>query len=274
MSASWGMWLLFAGVGALWVEPMGAQDADAACPHAALRPLLATEGEWQVTWRDRLAPDRYVTSRARSVITPVVRGCGLLERFEGTREGRAFTALALVAPAGDDSLDRVWQDSEHGQVLLFRASAGGLPLRFEWSRDLGDRVLRLRLTYLALGPDRFTTETELSPDGGRSWALVGRMEYRRTDPPATGTGRKRQQEPTVDRYPSSSVDFCTIRPTSPYRNADSASSQKLRWVSSSMRSSGWPVALEKIRFSRSRIRRISRASMSMSLAVPPAPPAG
>ena len=45
-------------------------------------------------------------------------------------------------------------------------------------------------------------------------------------------------------------------------------------MSFSIRSIGCPVAAEKIRLMRSRILMISRASMSMSAAVPPLPPAG
>jgi hypothetical protein len=103
-----------------------------------------------------------------------------LERFAGMRAGRRFEALTLIAPAGGDSLHRVWQDSEHGAILLFTADARTKPLRFEWSRDLGDHVLRLRTTYRALTGTGFTTETELSPDGGHTWQLVARQEYRRS----------------------------------------------------------------------------------------------
>jgi hypothetical protein len=149
------------------------------CPTPALVPLFSTRGDWVVTWRDRLAPDHYVTTQARSTIELSAGGCGLLEHFEGGRHGHPFTAVSLIGPASPDSLQRIWQDSEHGTLLLFQAFAQARPLRFEWSRDLGDRVLRLRYTYLALGPDRFTTETELSTDGGESWQIVAHLEYRR-----------------------------------------------------------------------------------------------
>src|SRR3954468_8918371 len=63
-------------------------------------------------------------------------------------------------------------------------------------------------------------------------------------------------------------------PTRPYSFAWSAISQKLRCVSDSMRSSDCPVSRAKIRLMRSRIRMISRASISTSAAVPLPPPAG
>jgi hypothetical protein len=93
--------------------------------------LSPTRGIWEVIWRDRLAPGRYDTTRARAAIEPTARGCGLMERFEGTREGRPFAALTLIGPAAGDSLQRIWQDSEHGTLLVFGASAVGRPLRFE-----------------------------------------------------------------------------------------------------------------------------------------------
>lgn len=152
------------------------------CAASLPSALQATRGTWWVSWLDRSSPGRYVTSQAEAVIEPSAGGCGLLERFEGTRDGRPFSAVTLLAPAGHDSLQRIWQDSEHGELLLFRASADSRPLHFEWHRDLGDRVLRLRLTYRVLRHDAFSTETELSPDGGRTWELVGRSEYRRQTP--------------------------------------------------------------------------------------------
>ena len=158
---------------------VGGQDPPA-CPSLALARLASTRGTWTVQWLHRVAPEQYATSEARSSIEATSQGCGLLERFAGVRAGRAFEALTLIAPAGGDSLHRVWQDSEHGGLLLFTADARASPLRFEWSRDLGDRVLRVRTTYRALTAAGFTTETELSPDGGRTWQLVARQEYRRS----------------------------------------------------------------------------------------------
>jgi hypothetical protein len=141
--------------------------------------LSSTRGSWEVTWRDRLAPGRYDMTLARAMIESTAGDCGLLERFEGTREGRPFSALALIGPSAGDSLQRIWQDSAHGTLLEYGALAAVRPLRFEWSRSLGERVLRLRHTYLTVAADSFVTETELSPDGGRSWDVVSQLIYRR-----------------------------------------------------------------------------------------------
>ena len=162
---------------ALVRQPAAAQVST--CPSPAIAALAGTRGEWDVTWRDRLAPGRYDTTQARATIEPAAGGCGLLERFEGTREGRPFAALSLIGPAAGDSLQRIWQDSGHGVLLVFAGSSRTSPARFEWRRDLGERVLRLRYTYLALAPDSFTTQTELSPDGGKTWAVVAHLVYRR-----------------------------------------------------------------------------------------------
>ena len=149
------------------------------CPPPALAQLAFTRGTWVVRWLDRVAPEQYATSEARATVESASGGCGLLEHFDGVRAGRRFESLTLIAPAGGDSLHRVWQDSEHGAVLLFTADTRTQPLRFEWSRDLGDRVLRLRTTYRVQTTERFTTETELSPDDGRTWQLVARLDYHR-----------------------------------------------------------------------------------------------
>jgi hypothetical protein len=162
---------------ALVRQPAAAQAPP--CPAPAIAALAGTRGEWDVTWRDRVAPGRYDTTQAHATIEPTAAGCGLLERFEGTREGRPFAALSLIGPAAGDSLQRIWQDSGHGVLLVFGGSSGTGPPQFEWRRDMGERVLRLRHTYLALAPDSFTTQTELSTDDGRTWDVVAHLVYRR-----------------------------------------------------------------------------------------------
>jgi hypothetical protein len=168
--------LMLATAGAPGIAP--GQDRPA-CPAPVLARLATIRGAWIVRWLDRLAPQKYAASMARSTIETTAGGCGLLERFAGLRAGERFEALTLIAPAGDDSLQRMWQDSEHGAILLFTADLRADPLRFEWSRNLGGRVLRVRMTYLMLATEGFITETELSPDDGRTWQLVSRQEYRR-----------------------------------------------------------------------------------------------
>jgi hypothetical protein len=176
----WRPFLFTAMLGAIGFPGLVAGQAHPACPSPALAHLAVTRGAWVVRWLDRVAPEQYATSEARATIEATAGGCGLLEHFHGMRAGRRFEALTLIASAGGDSLHRVWQDSEHGALLLFTADARGHPPRFEWSRDLGDRVLRLRTTYRTLTAEGFTTETELSPDGGHTWQLVARQEYRRS----------------------------------------------------------------------------------------------
>ena len=172
--------LLFVTVSSLLRQPVAVSaQAQPDCSAPALEVLAATRGSWEVAWRDRLAPGRYDTTRAHATIEPTARGCGLLERFEGTKEGRPFAALTLIGPSAGDSLQRIWQDSEHGTLLVFGAAAAGRPLRFEWHRRLDGRVLRLRHTYLSVTTDSFVTVTELSPDSGRSWDVVTELIYRR-----------------------------------------------------------------------------------------------
>jgi hypothetical protein len=180
----WRLYLLSATLSstAVPIPASGQVPQESVCPPQALAPLAIMRGRWRVTWLDRVAPERYVTSQGRATIESVAGGCGLLERFDGTRSARGFHALSLIAAVGADSLQRVWQDSDHGALLLFEADTREHPLRFEWSRDLGDRILRLRLTYRVLTGDAVTTETELSPDGGTTWELVTRLEYRRDRP--------------------------------------------------------------------------------------------
>jgi hypothetical protein len=90
--------LIFVMVSPLLRQPAASAQALPECPTPAVRLLATTLGTWVVTWRDRVTPDRYDTTQARATIEPTARGCGLLERFEGTRDGRPFSALTLIGP--------------------------------------------------------------------------------------------------------------------------------------------------------------------------------
>ena len=111
---------------------------------------------------------------------------GVHSRGVGQLLGRHRVADQVVDLGINDRVDFVVEHARRQEIdggQHQRNADGDLqadPLRFEWSRDLGDRVLRLRTTYLVLTAEGFATETELSPDGGQSWQLVSRQEYRRS----------------------------------------------------------------------------------------------
>src|SRR5690606_17527043 len=73
--------------------------------------------------------------------------------------------------------------------------------------------------------------------------------------------------------PSSERDVRTLS-INPYDTASSADMKLSRSVSTSMRSIGWPVRSDRMRFRRDRRSRISRAWIWISVACPCAPPEG
>ena len=145
-------------------------QAPPGCPTPGIELLSPTHGSWEVTWRDRLAPGRYDTTVARATIEPTALGCGLLERFAGTREGRPFSALALIGPSAGDSLQRIWQDSSHGSLLVFGAAAAGRPLASSgvgaWGSS-GSASSTSRLHPTASLPRR--SFREMAAGAGTSW---------------------------------------------------------------------------------------------------------
>jgi hypothetical protein len=157
-------------------------DRPAPCNQPVLARLAFLPGTWDVRVRTRLSgnPNDWEESVARSVIERRVRDCVLVERATGTRRGGPFEALRLFAARmGGDGLQLAVADSEHGPLLLYEGAAGdsGLAFTMPITTPAGDVLLRVR--YDGIGPGGFVSRSERSTDGGRTWDLTGRAEYRR-----------------------------------------------------------------------------------------------
>src|SRR5581483_10706917 len=112
----------------------------------------------------------------------------------------------------------------------------------------GDQLLDLLLRLAAEGAlDEVAPLIELRHDSPRCYAAPARVSAGAAEP-------------------------LTISSMMPYSRASSAPMMKSRSVSLWMRSSGWCVCTARMCSSISRIRRISRAWISMSVACPPTPP--
>ena len=149
------------------------------CVRSESQLFLPLVGKWKVQWTVRVEPGKYAQTAATAVIERDSVGCTLVEHFFGERNGRRFTAMALLNFGNAEELQRVWLDSGHGQFLHFTGARDGNVIRFQWQRDLGNRILMVKYEYRAIRPDSFDTELHLSGDGGKTWEVVERASYQR-----------------------------------------------------------------------------------------------
>src|SRR5689334_20792742 len=93
------------------VQPVGS------CARPEYEMFSPLVGQWMVRWKDRIAPGEYAETEATSQIAEDPAECILVEHFNGTRQGRGYTAISLTSFASKEHLQQVWEDSAHGEFL-------------------------------------------------------------------------------------------------------------------------------------------------------------
>lgn len=157
--------------------PASAQAGHCGAGHLA--ELQFTVGEWDVESRTRLGDRTWEESTARSTVHRDLGGCTLVERYEGTREGRPFHALGTMGIHVDGRLQRAWSDSEHGAIVLYQGGATEDGISLEHTLVLGGRTVLLRHRYHSMRADGFVLESGRSSDGGVSWETTWIARYAR-----------------------------------------------------------------------------------------------
>ena len=166
-------------LGALMLVPSVAEGQGPVCPRPALARLAVLAGRWSVDWAYLADGQLRTVEHATATIDITVGGCAVRERLEGQLRGRQLAVNTLVAAPTDNTLQRVYIDSDHGTFLVFDGLSAGDTIRFLWRRDLGTRQQLVRHEYSALNQESFATETYMSPNDGVDWILVQRARYRR-----------------------------------------------------------------------------------------------
>jgi len=149
------------------------------CPRPVLARLAALAGRWSVDWSYLVDGQLRAVEQATATIDIAAGGCAVRERLEGQLGGHQLAVNTVVAATNDDTLQRVYIDSDHGTFLIFEGTNAGDAITFLWRRDLGTRQQLVRHEYLALDRTSFATETHMSPNDGVEWILVQRARYRR-----------------------------------------------------------------------------------------------
>lgn len=151
-----------------------AQDA-APCSEPEYRQFDFWIGHWQVT-----NPDGDVVGT--NTISPIVHGCGLRERWEGTQGGTGESVNAY------DWRTRTWHQTwvgGRGMVLRLEGglSDGSIVLEGELVRSTDDGGTALqRITWTPARDGSVRQHWESSEDDGETWSTVFDGTYRKIAP--------------------------------------------------------------------------------------------
>ncbi|HEV7992348.1 MAG TPA: hypothetical protein VGP25_11030 [Gemmatimonadaceae bacterium] len=155
---------------------------DRACPIEAAAALPELVGTWQVLQIHGLDRPRPDSVRASSVFIPELQRCLLREQLRADAGNPPYEGLMFWGANGPDgSIQRVFAHSQHGGFGVYQGRRDGntillrqLPAPGQPSTDVVENQV------LIADRDRFAITSRLSIDGGRTWRVLSRWEYRRT----------------------------------------------------------------------------------------------
>lgn len=135
-------------------------------------------GEWECTGRSRTTPgkDEWTDTKATNSIKKILGGKVVEENFlmDGF-EGKSVSAY--------DARNRMWRqtwvDNSGGYIALTGSFADG---KMTLSQVMGPSApagLQMRMVFSSITKDAFTWDWERTTDGGKSWELQWRLNYKR-----------------------------------------------------------------------------------------------
>ena len=134
-------------------------------------------GDWNVTWKNA---DGSV-GKAHNHVSRILDGHVIEEQFEQDPADPApllrGRSLSVRDPAG--IWHQAWADN-HGGFFALAASVDGDKRLFATPlTTVGDQVKGQRMVFRDITPDAFTWDWEGTTDGGKTWKLLWRLDYKR-----------------------------------------------------------------------------------------------
>ena len=134
-------------------------------------------GDWNVTW----AKADGSVGKGRNHVAPVLDGNVIEEQFEmdpaeapQQLKGRS---LSVRDPAG--LWHQAWADNQGGFFALTGSADGDKRLFSTALTVVGKETKGQRMVFHDIGADAFTWDWEGTTDGGKTWKLLWRLDYKR-----------------------------------------------------------------------------------------------
>lgn len=133
-------------------------------------------GDWEVSWS---SPDGS-TGRGRNRIAKVLDGTVIEENFEETPDGKTppLKGRSLSVRHKSGTWKQAWTDNQGGYFSLTGQVDGDKRI---FITDVVQGIAQ-RMVFHSIRKDALTWDWERSDDGGKSWKLLWRIEYRRRAP--------------------------------------------------------------------------------------------
>jgi hypothetical protein len=135
-------------------------------------------GEWECTGRSRNAPgkDEWTETKCTNSIKKILGGKVIEENFST----QGFTGKSVsVYNANAKVWQQTWVDSSGGYIALSGGVENGSMTLNQVMGPNAPTGLRMRMVFKDVKQDSFTWDWERSTDGGKTWELQWRLDYKR-----------------------------------------------------------------------------------------------
>jgi hypothetical protein len=134
-------------------------------------------GDWQVSWKNANGSPGH----AHNHVSKILDGKVIEEDFAGDPAvtPRLLGRSLSVLDAGG-VWRQAWADNQGGFFALTGSADGDSRYFSTGFRQVGEQLQGKRMRFYDIQADSFTWDWEGSNDGGKTWALLWRLHYRRT----------------------------------------------------------------------------------------------
>ena len=164
------------------------------------------EGAWDVEASDRVSAGEFEQTSGTAVASLDRDRCILQVSYVGDRQGAPYESVDVIRALEGGGFELARTDSEHGDTTVSVGRLEGDRAIFDWSRDLGNRVMRTRTVWHFTSGAHVRIERELSRSDGAPWERTYSASLRRQ----ARAGATDQREPAFNSYPNWSPDGASI----------------------------------------------------------------
>lgn len=131
-------------------------------------------GEWDASWQDNEGN----TQTGKNIITKILGGCALQENFS-TSDGSFIGKSVSVYNANKGIWEQTWVDNAGAYLAFTGGFQDGKMILSRDAETKDGRKISQRMIFYDIKPEAFTWDWEGSTDGGETWNLQWRINYKR-----------------------------------------------------------------------------------------------
>jgi len=131
-------------------------------------------GEWEVSWKGQDGKE----TKGTNTIVKILDGKVIQENFQDPSSGFKGTSISVYNPTKKE-WHQAWADNQGGYYDFIGDMGKEGPIFKTKMIQQDDKKIIQRMTFKNISDDSFTWDWEGTSDGGITWKLLWRINYKR-----------------------------------------------------------------------------------------------